>query len=70
MVAVPAAIPVTIPDEDPTVAMLVVELLQVPPLVASVNVIVEATHTVPGPPIAAGVELMVTVLVMAPQVVV
>jgi len=31
MVEVPAAIPVTAPEEEPTVAFAVLELLQVPP---------------------------------------
>lgn len=60
MVAVPAATPVTIPVLLPIVATLVEELVQIPPLVASVSVIVAPTQTSVGPPIAAGLGLTVT----------
>jgi hypothetical protein len=53
MVAVPLAIPVTEPDV-PTVAIEVLLLLQAPPVVPSVSVALEPTHTVKVPPMAAG----------------
>lgn len=64
MVAVPAVTPVTAPDEEPMV-MLASGLLQVPPLVALVNVMVAASHTALGPEIVptVGNEIILTVLV-------
>jgi hypothetical protein len=50
-VALPAATPVTIPDELPTVAFEPSLLDQVPPVVASDSVEVAASHTVEGPEI-------------------
>ena len=50
IVAVPAATPVTIPDEVPTVAIDVLLLVHIPPAVASLNVVVEPTQTLPLPP--------------------
>jgi len=44
IVAVPAAIPFTIPVVDPMVAMVVLLLLHVPPLVASVSVVLPLTQ--------------------------
>lgn len=58
---VPLVTPVTAP-EVPTVAFALL-LLQVPPPVASVNVVAEPVHTDAVPPIAAGEVLMVTVAV-------
>ena len=62
IVAVPFATPVTIPVE-PTVAIPVLLLLQVPPVVASVNAIVEPWQTDAGPVIAAAVGYTVRVCV-------
>jgi len=59
MLTVPAVTPVTIPVE-PTVALPLLAL-HVPPEVASVNVIVEPTHTAEGPEIAAGNGFIVSV---------
>jgi hypothetical protein len=59
MVAVPAAIPVTSPPG--VTDTLVLLLLQVPPVMASVSVVVEPTQTPGAPAIvpASGVALMV-----------
>lgn len=54
MVAVPAETPVTTPVEEPTVATPVLPLLHVPNNVASSSVVVELTHTVIVPVMAAG----------------
>jgi hypothetical protein len=65
IVAFPAATPVTTPEEL-TVAMLVVELVQAPPVTVEVNVVVPATQTdcVPDnvPAEVAGVTVTVIVL--------
>lgn len=57
MVAVPGAgvedTPVTTPVDEPTVAMEVGLLVQLPPGVLLLNVIVEPSHTVDGPTIGA-----------------
>ena len=45
MVAVPAEIPDTIPDDEPIMARDVLELLQVPPPEASVSRLVALTQT-------------------------
>jgi len=58
MIAVPADTPVTIP-EVPVVAMPAALLLQVPPLVASLNVVVEPEQIVTVPVMAAGKGLTV-----------
>jgi len=52
IVTTPVEIPDTTPDVAPTVAMDVLLLLQLPPDVASVNVIVDPVHTVLLPDIA------------------
>ena len=52
--------PETIPEPEPIVATEVLLLLQEPPLVGSVAVIVLPAHTAAGPPIAAGTGLTVT----------
>ena len=57
MVTVPADTPVTTPLLLPTVAVLVALLLQVPPVIESVNVTVDPWHTVDDPEIAAREEL-------------
>ena len=55
----PAAIPETMPVEEPTVATPVAPELHMPLAAASVNVTFPPTHTLPGPLIAAGVPLTV-----------
>jgi hypothetical protein len=45
IVVVPAATPVTTPDDDPIVAIAGVLLVQVPPDGVPDNIIVEPTHT-------------------------
>jgi hypothetical protein len=64
MVEVPVATPVTTPVEL-TVALAVTELLQVPPLLASLSVVVPLTHTESAPVIvpASGKGLTVIDLV-------
>ena len=59
MVGVPAATPVTIPELVPIVASAMLLLVQVPPVVASVNVIDEPTQTAVEPAIDAGIGLTV-----------
>ena len=62
IVVVPNETPVTIPDNEPIVADDEL-LLQVPPVVASVSVILEPTHTLDEPLIAEGNGLTVIVFV-------
>ena len=62
IVVVPADTPVTVPEAEPMVATAVLVLLQVPPEVASLNVVVKPTHTVEVPEIAAGKGLTVTLV--------
>jgi hypothetical protein len=55
IVVVPATTPVNIPDDGPIVATAVALLVQVPPPVASLNVIVDPpSHAVDGPVIDGG----------------
>ena len=49
--------PVTTPVDEPTVALALL-LIHVPPLVASVKVVVEPIHTELAPEIAAGIVLI------------
>lgn len=51
IVTTPAATPVTTPVEDPTVAIVVLLLVHVPPSGLPVSVIEEPAHTVLGPEI-------------------
>jgi len=60
---VPVFTPVTMPVEVPTVAMIGLLLLHVPPVVASVRAVELATHVVAVPAIAVGNGLTVTVFV-------
>ena len=53
------ATPVTMPVAEPMVASVVIELLHMPPVVASFNVTVELTQTLFAPVIVPGVGLMV-----------
>ena len=69
IVVVPGATPETIPALMPTVAVEVLLLLQVPPTVASLNVVVKPAHTFDAPVIADGVGLTVTVVITLQPVV-
>jgi len=60
MIAVPAATPDTIPEKVSTEAVAVLLLIHVPPVGASVRLIRELVHTVPGPEIISGSGLTVT----------
>ena len=61
MLTVPADVPVTIPDEVPTVAAPVMAVLdQCPPVLASDNVILDPAHTTPVPVGVAGGATIVT----------
>ena len=60
----PSALPVTTPVPDPTDAVEGKALVQVPPPVRSVNVIVLKRHTVGDPEIAAGAAFTVTTVVV------
>ena len=64
MVTVSAATPVMMPVVEPAVAVPGVTLVQVPPPVASANVVVPPIQTVAVPVIEAGVPLTVTVTVV------
>ena len=66
-VTVPVLMPVTMPVALSTVAPMLV-LLHVPPVLASVSVVVRPAHTVGVPPIVGGVGLMVTSVVIAQPV--
>lgn len=57
----PDATPVTIPEPVPTVAKPVLLLVHVPPLVASLNVVVRPAQTFTVPVIDAGNGFTVTV---------
>jgi len=60
MVTVPEATPVTIPDEDPTVAVAVLLLDHEPPVVASARVVVAPEHTLAVPVMPLGAVHNVT----------
>ena len=62
--ATPPLTPVTIPLDEPTVAIEVLPEAQVPPPVLLVNVIVCVAHTTPGPVDAAGSGCTVTTAVV------
>jgi hypothetical protein len=49
MVEVPASTPVTMPVEEPILATEVLLLVQIPPLTASVNVMVAVSQTLVAP---------------------
>lgn len=53
MVTLPAATPVTIPDEEPIVAVAGIALLHVPPPIDADSVLVPPVHTVVPPDITA-----------------
>ena len=64
MLTTPPATPVTIPEEEPTVAIVISPLLHVPPPETSDNVMNWPTHTEFGPVIFAGNGLTVTTVVL------
>jgi len=64
IVDVPDIIPPTIPVPDPTVAVEVALLLQVPGVLASLNVVVSPAQTLEEPLISAGRGLTLTVVVV------
>ena len=66
IIDVPPVTPVTTPVDELTVATAVVPLLQVPPLVASLSVVVAPAHATAVPVIANGNGLTVIVLVETP----
>ena len=57
---VPPVTPVTTPVVEPIVAIVVVPLVHVPPVVASVNVVVSPWQTLAVPDIPAGLAFTVT----------
>jgi hypothetical protein len=61
-VEVPAVIPVTTPVEEPMVAFALL-LLQVPPVVVLLRVMVRPAHTSVGPVMVASKGLTVTVVI-------
>jgi hypothetical protein len=63
IVAPPAAIPVTTPLAVPIVATLMSLLIQLPPVVDSVNVVFSPAHTANTPPMASGSSLTVTIAI-------
>ena len=64
IVGFPVATPLIIPFPEPIVAMPVLLLLQVPPVVRSLRVVVCPVHTTGVPVIPAGNGLTVTIPVM------
>src|SRR5204862_639672 len=64
IIATPTFTPPTTPVPDPTVAMNVLPLLQVPPGVTSARVVVNPIHTFMVPVMVAGSGLTVTVAVL------
>ena len=63
IIVVPAAMPATMPVREPTVAVAVVLLLQVPAPLASLSAVVLPVHTVVVPVMAAGSGTTFTVVV-------
>ena len=64
MVTGPDVTPVNTPDNEPTVATAVDELIHPPPVTASVKVVDELVQTVGLPKIAVGARLTLTVVVV------
>jgi hypothetical protein len=62
IVAVPAILPVTTPEEEPIIALLLLDA-HVPPATAFANVVVDPTQTEAVPVIADGVGYIVTTFV-------
>jgi hypothetical protein len=63
IIVVPDDIPVTTPEEEPIVAIPGEPEVHTPPGGVEVRLIVEPTHTLPGPVIAVGIGLTVTTIV-------
>lgn len=63
IVAMPDVIPVTIPDNEPAVAMAGEPELQAPPVLPSISVTVAPMQTVPKPSMGVGKEFTVTKVV-------
>ena len=63
IVDVPAVVPVTMPELVPTVAIPVAPEVHVPPVVASLKVVVDPAHIVNVPVIDDGNGLTVTIFV-------
>ena len=59
----PLDTPLTVPDDDPTVAIAVLLLVQTPPVGDEDNVVVDPVHTESVPDIAEGAVFTVTALV-------
>lgn len=70
MVAEPSALPKTTPDEEPTAAIEVALLLQVPPVVGLLSAVVLPRHTPVLPVIDVRLLTVTVVLPMQPAVVV
>ena len=68
MVGVPVATPVTTPVPETIVASVVLPLVQVPPVVGSLNVVVAPAQTLVVPVIADGKGLTVMVIFTAQPV--
>lgn len=64
MVLVPPPVPVTMPDVTPTVATAVLLLAHVPPVTASLSVVVVPWQRLPAPAMAVGVRFTVIVAVV------
>jgi hypothetical protein len=64
MITVPPLTPSTSPVEALILAVVGRLLFQIPPGVASDNVMVESSHTLVGPVIGAGIGLIVTTVVV------
>ena len=60
MTVIPVVTPITFPDVKPTVATVAVQLVQWPPVVASVKVVASVSQTWNVPSIATGVASTVT----------
>jgi hypothetical protein len=63
MLVVPGAMPVSTPPVDTIVPTATLLLVHTPPLIPSVKVTDEPTHTLDGPPMAEGDGATVTVMV-------
>lgn len=66
MLAVPTTTPVIRPEPDTAVAIPVLALLQLPPVVASLKIVVEPVQTV-GAPVAAGGNPLIVMVCVAAQ---
>ena len=62
--AVPANSPVTIPDDEPMMATVVLLLVHVPPAGVEFSVVVNPTQTVSVPVMFVGLALIVTIAVL------